>query len=387
MPSDSIGNADVAVIGAGAIGLNVACELRRLGIETVVFEANAAPGLGSTARAMGGVRAQFTTELNVLFSAFSISAYERLAADHPDILTFHQVGYLLLAEENDTVLALQSAIDLQRSLGIDTEVLTTDDILVKAPYIRVDGVKAASFHSRDGFLDPHAATTALVSEVRTLEGRIRSGVRVTGLAAQGSSGIQVRTTAGELAAGWVVNAAGPAAASIAAMVGSDLPVFPVRRNLAFIDGPRQPLMPMTVDLDTGVVVRREVGGGYVVAYADPDDPSSTDTTLDPTFLPKLAERIGNRFPFLENRPVNSRQCWAGLYPETVDHNAVIGVFPDCPRLIHSAGFGGHGLMHGPAAGRAVAEIVATGECTTFDLRLFRPTRFAEGDLIVETAVF
>src|SRR5438034_8099198 len=98
MPSDSIGNADVAVIGAGAIGLNVACELRRLGIDTVILEANAAPGLGSTARAMGGVRAQFTTELNVLFSAFSISAYERLAADHPDILTFHQVGYLLLAE-------------------------------------------------------------------------------------------------------------------------------------------------------------------------------------------------------------------------------------------------------------------------------------------------
>jgi sarcosine oxidase, subunit beta len=143
---------------------------------------------------------------------------------------------------------------------------------------------------------------------------------------------------------------------------------------------------MCVDLDTGVLIRREASGGFVVAWSDPRDPSSWDTTLDPRFLEQLASRVGNRFPLLEELPLDPRQCWAGLYPETPDHHAVIGPDPRVPALVHCAGFGGHGVMHAPAAGRAVAELVTTGACDTFDLHPLRPARFAEGDLIVETAV-
>jgi sarcosine oxidase subunit beta len=387
MSSHQLGNADVVVIGAGAIGLSVACELRRLGAEIIVLEAMAAPGLGSTGRAMGGVRAQFSTIPNIAFSVFSISAFERLASAHSDILTFHQVGYLLLAGNPDTARYLRSSAELQRSQGVETELLSAEEVSAIAPNLRSDGIEVASFHSRDGFLDPYAVTTALHREIRALGGKVVARTQVTGLVPQGASGLRVKTPSGDLATTWVVNAAGPDAAEVAALIGSDLPVIPVRRNLAFIDGPRQSLMPMSVDLDTGVVVRREVGGGYVAAYADPSDPPSKDMTLDPTFLPKLATRIGNRFPFLVDVPVNSRQCWAGLYPETADHHAVIGVFPDIPKVVHCAGFGGHSLMHSPAAGRAVAELIIRGSCTTFDLHMLRPTRFAENDLILETAVF
>jgi sarcosine oxidase subunit beta len=387
MPNEMPAKADVVVIGGGVIGLSTARELGLLGVKAVVLEANGSPGLGSTSRAMGGVRAQFSTKPNIEFSIYSIAAYEQLAAKHSDVLDFHQVGYLLLAGGSDTAPPLRASIELQRSLGVPTEILTTDVVSARVSGIRIDGIEVASYHARDGFLDPHSVTTALIREIRDLGGKIYSKVQVKELVTQGASGIQVRTTAGDLTAGWVVNAAGPDAANVAAMTAFDLPVHPVRRNLAFIDGPPAPLMPMSVDLDTGVVVRNEVSGGYVVAYADPADPPSRDITLDPTFLPKLAARIGNRFPFLEDRPINSRQCWAGLYPETTDHHAIIGVFPDCPQVIHSAGFGGHGLMHGPAAGRAVAELVTEGTCATFDLAMLRPTRFADGDMIVETAVF
>jgi sarcosine oxidase subunit beta len=165
-------------------------------------------------------------------------------------------------------------------------------------------------------------------------------------------------------------------------------VEPVRRNLAYVREPGGPgqLIPMCVDLDTGVLMRREASGGFVVAWSDPDDPPSWDTTVDPRFLEQLASRVGNRFPLLEDLPLDPRQCWAGLYPETPDHHAVIGPDPLLPALVHCAGFGGHGVMHAPAAGRAVAELVTTGTCQTFDLHPLRPSRFAEGDLIVETAV-
>jgi sarcosine oxidase subunit beta len=186
----------------------------------------------------------------------------------------------------------------------------------------------------------------------------------------------------------VVNAAGPAAGRVAALCGIDLPVAPVRRNLAYAREPGGPgeLIPMCVDLDTGVLIRREVSGGFVIAWSDPDDPPSWDTGVDPRFLEQLASRVGNRFPLLEDLPLDPRQCWAGLYPETPDHHAVVGPAPELPALLHCAGFGGHGVMHAPAAGRAVAELVTLGSCRTFDLRPLRPARFAEGDLIMETAV-
>jgi sarcosine oxidase subunit beta len=216
---------------------------------------------------------------------------------------------------------------------------------------------------------------------------IRTGTEVVGLRRDADS-ITATTSAGDLEAGWVVDAAGPHAGRVAGMLGVDIPVEPVRRNLAFARIADEPpgLIPMCVDVDTGVLVRREVGGGYLIAYSDPEDPPGWDTSLDPRFLEDLGRLIGNRFPTLREVPIDPRQCWAGLYPETPDHHAVLGPAPGAERLILCAGFGGHGLMHAPAAGRAVAELVTRGSSSTFDLHPLRPSRFREGDLMVESAV-
>jgi sarcosine oxidase subunit beta len=143
---------------------------------------------------------------------------------------------------------------------------------------------------------------------------------------------------------------------------------------------------MCVDVDTGVLLRREAAGGWVVAYSNPEDPPSRELTVDPAFFEDLAERVPNRFPFLADLPIDPSHCWAGLYPETPDHHAIVGQAPEVPGFFHCVGFGGHGVMHAPAAGRAIAELISRGRCETFDLHPLRPSRFDEGDLIVETAV-
>ena len=143
---------------------------------------------------------------------------------------------------------------------------------------------------------------------------------------------------------------------------------------------------MCVDVESGILVRQEIGGGYVIAYSNPNDEPGWDTSVDPRFLGELAELIGGRFPSLENARIDPRQCWAGLYPETEDHHAIVGESPGINGFVQCVGFGGHGIMHAPAAGRAVAEIVTQGACTTFDLHPLRPTRFDEGDLTVELAI-
>jgi len=378
---------DVAVIGGGVIGLSVARELRLAGVDrVVVLEREASVGQGSSSRANGGVRAQFTTRANIEFSAFSIAELERL--DAGGLLGFHQTGYLLLCGTEAAERGLAAAFALQRSMGLAVRWLSPAEALELVPFLRPDGLRAATFHARDGFLDPHGVVAALRAETERLAARILTGTEVTGIEPAPGGALDLRAGDRTLRAAVVVNAAGPAAGRVAALCGIDLPVAPVRRNLAYVREPGGPgeLIPMCVDLDTGVLVRREAGGGFVVAWSDPQDRPSWDTGVDPRFLEQLAVRVGNRFPLLEELPLDQRQVWAGLYPETPDHHAIIGPDPGLPALVHCAGFGGHGVMHAPAAGRAVAELVATGSCRTFDLHPLRPSRFAEGDLVVETAV-
>ncbi|HEX6844896.1 MAG TPA: FAD-dependent oxidoreductase [Actinomycetota bacterium] len=377
---------DVAVIGAGVIGLACARELGGAGVGVTVLETLDAPGRASSSRANGGVRAQFATAPNIAFSRFSIAAYETLETA-TGLLAFHQTGYLLLAGDAASERALRAGIELQRSHGVPTEWLEPDDALARAPFLRPDGLRGAAFHPRDGFLDPAGVVQALLAGAREVGVEVRTNATLA-RADRDADRWRLTLDGGEtLAADIVVNAAGADARPVAALFGADVPVAPVRRNLAlFLDAPG-PLTPMVVDLDTGVLVRREVAGGWVVAYSDPADPPGRDTTLDPRFLEDLAARVGNRFPFLEDLPVDPARCWAGLYPETPDHHAIVGPAPEVAGLLHAIGFGGHGVMHAPAAGRAIAELATTGSSATFDLHPLRPERFAEGDLVVEPNVF
>jgi sarcosine oxidase subunit beta len=382
--------AEAVVVGGGVIGLAVSRELRRAGVDrVVVVEREPAVGQGSSSRANGGVRAQFSTRVNVEFSRFSITDLERLNREHDGLPAFHQAGYLLFTGDSQIAGQLREAMVLQRSLGVETRWMEPPEILEMASFLRPDGLRGGTFHERDGFCDPHGVVQAVLAEARALGVQIRTGAQVVAMEPSRGNGFRVRLGNGdELRANWVVNAAGADASGVAAMLGADIPVQPVRRNLAYVSEPEAgPVIPMCVDLDTGVLVRREVSGGFVVAYSDPSDPPSRETAVDAKFVEALAERVGNRFPFLESMPIDPRNCWAGLYPETPDHHAIVGEIPEVPGFVQCVGFGGHGIMHSPAAGRAVAELVTHGSCTSFDLHALRPTRFAEGGLVIETAVF
>jgi len=374
---------DVAVIGAGVIGLSCARELAAAGVNVTVLEAAEAAGRGASALANGGIRAQFTTEVNIAFSRFSIGELETLERTVGG-LGFHQTGYLLLAGADASERTLRDAIELQRRLGVETRWLEPAEIASMVPFVRAEGIRGGAFHARDGFLDPAGLVAALLAEARTRGATIVTRAPVSAV----EPGFVLRHAKGDLRAGAIVNAAGTGAGAVARLLGSDVPVEPVRRNLAHVmdPSPAGGLTPMTVDVDTGVLVRREPAGGWVLAYSDPGDPPGWDTSVDPAFLPALAVRLPNRFPSILDLPMDPSQCWAGLYPETPDHHAIIGGDPTVPGLFHCVGFGGHGLMHAPAAGRAIAELVTRGHSETFDLRPLRPSRFVEGDLVAESAV-
>jgi len=376
----------VVVVGAGAIGLAVALQLGREGVDgVVVVDRNASPGMGSTSRANGGVRAQFTTRVNIAFSQFTIEKLRELQELAGAQVGFRAVGYLFLTGTDAGAIALRRNWELQRSLGVDVQWLSAADVLEKAPFVNVDGLSAATFCADDGVIDPHGVVSALWAECRRLDTSFQLDTEVLGLAR--GRRVRVRTSAGDIETDFVVNATGPFAREVAAMADIDLPVVSRRRNLACTEAVAgiPEAIPMCVDNDTGVLIRRE-GAGFLIGFSDPADPPSMDTTFDPAFLDAVAARIGNRFPFLEDVPISSRKCWAGLYPETPDHHAIIDAVTDAPWFIQCVGFGGHGIMHSLAAGQAVAELITAGRCATFDLHPLRLSRFAEPGAVVETAV-
>ncbi len=378
---------DVAIVGGGVVGLAAGYELKRAGVDrVVVLEREPAVGQGQSARANGGFRAQFTTPTNIRFSQYSIPEMERLDRA-TGLLGMVRAGYLFVTGTPEGERSLRAAMELQRSLGVETRWLTGLDVAAAVPLLRVDGLLGGTFHASDGFFDPNGMVQAYAHEARRLGVAVRPHADVVAIRRAPNGDFEVDLGTASVDARWVVNAAGADAAKVALMVDAVVPVTGVRRHTAYFHDPSgaRDLIPMCVDADTGVICRRDQAGGFLVAYADPTDASS-ETQVDPRFFEVLAERIGNRFPFLETCPLDVDQCWAGLYPETPDHHPIIGEERDVPRFVEAVGFGGHGLMHAPAGGRAVAAIVTGEPCDAFDIDPARPSRFEEGDLIVEGAV-
>jgi sarcosine oxidase subunit beta len=380
--------AGVVVVGAGAIGLAVALQLRRFGVaDVLVVDRNSSPGMGSTGRANGGVRAQFATPVNIVFSQYTISGLIDLDRLTNGRVGYRAVGYLVMAGTDLTTDTLRRAYETQRSFDVPVQWLSPTQTVELAPFVRPEGLRAATFCASDGIIDPHGVVSALRGEGARLGVTYLFDVDVVGLEHNTNACALVRCTGMDIEAEYVVNAAGAYAPHLAAMAGVELPVVPYRRNLACTE-PVSDLpasIPMCVDTDTGVLIRRE-GGGVLIGYSDPASPPSWDTAFEPEFLDALATRVGNRFPFLDQATMNPRKCWAGLYPETPDHNAIIDAPAEAPWFIQCAGFGGHGIMHCLAAGQAVAELIRDQRCNTFDLWPLRLDRFREPALTVESAI-
>lgn len=378
---------EVAIIGAGVVGASVAFQLARLGQRgVVVLEREALPGSGSTSRANGGIRAQFTTAINVRMSLASMGILDALADEIGEPPIYRKAGYLFLTGDEGRLEAMRGAAAFQRSLGGDVEVMDGDGVRRMAPYA-ADPIAGGTFGGRDGFIDPGALVNFLLGEAIRggVQARFRSAVE--GIEREAGGGFRIVASDGELVARVLVNAAGAWAAPLAAMLGVELPVVPVRRHIV-VTGPcpgLPALIPMTIDADSGVLVRRE-GARVVIAYSNPDEPPGYDASFAPDFVERIADAVERRFPVVAAAGVDLQRSWAGLYEVSPDHHAILGEAPGASGFFLANGFSGHGVMHAPAAGRCVAELITRGRCDTVDIAPLSLDRFARGEAIHETMV-
>ncbi|MEW6050150.1 MAG: FAD-binding oxidoreductase [Candidatus Zixiibacteriota bacterium] len=377
--------ADAVIVGGGIIGVAVAFYLARQKFgQIVILEKEPFLGAGSTSKAAGGIRAQFSNKVNIEMSMLSEERFARFKDETGYDALYDQVGYLFLLTEDSDVKEYSAHCALQRSLGLKAELLKPHDIPQYAPHVRLDDVKLATFCHDDGLGDPNEFLSGYEHACRDMGVEICLESAVTGMSVNGSKVTTVKTSKGEISCPLVINAAGAWAGEIAKMAGAELAVLPYRRQIVttgeldFV----KPYFPMVVDVRSGLYCHKE-SKGMLLGWADKAVKPSFDISLDPDYTDSILERALDRIPQLETAEIANK--WAGLYETTPDHRAIIGWEPTVTGMLHVAGFSGHGFMHAPAAGIVTAEM-ATGKETTIDISTLSPERFAKGVIVEETNV-
>jgi FAD-dependent oxidoreductase domain-containing protein 1 len=387
----------VAIVGGGAVGSSIAYFLAshaRFRGDVVVIERDPTYRYASSALSASAIRQQFSTPVNIAISQFGIEFLraigQRLAVgdDRPDV-GLSEPGYLFLATPAG-VPVLEQNHAVQRAHGVDVALLTPAGVAARFPWMNTQGLAAASLGlSGEGWFDGYALLQAYRRKAIAL------GVTYLTQAAVGFARAGRRVTAVTLADGaqvaceWAVNAAGPWAARVAAMLDIDLPVR-ARRRSVFLFACRTTLPGCPLVIDPSGVWFRADGPNFLTGVPPrPGEPDPDEAPLDEVdealFSGRIWPLLAARVPAFE--AVKVLKSWAGYYElNIVDHNGIVGPYPAIDNVLFANGFSGHGLQQSPAVGRGIAEWIVDGGYRTLDLSPLAPERLVQGRRLVELNV-
>lgn len=366
--------ARVVIIGGGVMGVSTAFHLAEAGVQDVVLVERDALGEGSTSKAAGGVRAQFSDRLNIELGMRSLEAFRRFRERPGQEIDLHQVGYLFLLEKPEHVAAFEASVELQNSMGVPSRMISPEEAQRLSPLIDPSHLSGAAFSPTDGHCTPESVVLGYATAARRLGARIMTGCRATGIETRGDRITAVVTEAGRIETDTVICATGAWSREVGSWVGVDLPVTPLRRQILFTEPipDLPPNLPMTLHFETSFYFHGE-GAGLLIGMSDPEEQPGFDTRQDDAWLPRLSAAIERCAPRLLD--VGLTSGWAGLYEMTPDHNALIGEAPSVSRFLYATGFSGHGFLMGPAIGEVMRDLVL-GATPYVDISPLDARRFA-----------
>jgi sarcosine oxidase subunit beta len=368
--------ADVVIVGGGVMGTSIAFHLAEAGVERVVLVERDQLGSGSTCKSAGGVRANFSDALNISLGARSLELFERFGERPGQEIDLQRVGYLFLLSRPSDVEAFEQSTSLQNDLGLPTRMISPAEAHRLSPLISTDGLLAACFSPDAGHCTPESVVLGYAAAARRHGAVLRTGCEVLGIDADGNDIRAVRTSQGSIATSTVICAAGAWSARIGEMVGVDLPVIPLRRQVLVTEPIRglPEALPMTIDFTTTFYFHGE-GRGLLLGMSDPDEQPGFDLSRTDAWLPRLTEAMNTRAPGILDAGVASG--WAGLYEVTPDDNALIGEADGISRFLYATGFSGHGFLQGPAVGEVIRDLyldrIPFADVSGLDIRRFGET--------------
>lgn len=369
-------SSDVVVVGGGVMGASAAFHLAEAGVSVVLVERGELSG-GSTSKAAGGVRANFSDELNIMLGKRSLDLFADFPQRPGQEIDLHRSGYLFVLTRPEDVELFTASVALQNSLGVESRMVDVDEACRLSPLLNPEGVLAAAWSPNDGHCTPESVVLGYATGARRLGAAVRTGVAVTGISSMGGEITSVQTTDGDVSTGCVIDCAGAWSPEIAAYVGVDLPVTPYKRELLITEPLAAPFdTAFTIDYATSLYWHRE-GPGILTGFSRKDTEPGFETGRDADFPERLAELAEHRAPGLLDLGV--RSGWAGLYEVTPDHNALLGESHQVARFLYATGFSGHGFLQGPAVGEILRDLYL-GREPFIDVSPLDVERFASGQL-------
>jgi sarcosine oxidase subunit beta len=381
--------AQVVIIGGGVMGASTAYHLARRGCtDVVLLEKQPFFGLGATGKCAGGIRYQFSTEINIRLSQLSLPMLDRFEAEMGQAIDLRRCGYLFLLTNEADVASFEQNVALQHRLGVPTQWLSGAEVRRMVPQLAADDVLAGTFHPLDGLADPNGVVAGYVAGARRLGATANADFRAVTdtevLAIEVSEGkvTAVQTNNGRIACETLVNAAGPWAARVSQMAGVPLPIQPIRRQMLTTTPLPEipPDFPFVIDFGQSLYFHRE-GQGLLTGMSNNAQAPGFDESVDEAWELVHMEAAIARLPLLERAGRASH--WAGLYEVTPDAHPIISQVPQVAGYVVVAGFSGHGFMHGPIAGLLTAEIILDGAATTLDIGMLAYGRFQSSQLLQE----
>jgi len=377
---------DVVVIGGGIMGTSSAFRLAERGLKVTLVEKTFLAG-GSTGRSSAIVRQHYSNELTARMALYSLRLFQNFSEVVGGECGFRPIGFVVLASAKDRE-GLEANVAMQRGVGINTRLLSTEELREVAPGMAEADAVAAAYEPEGGYADPSLTVNSFGAAARQYGAVILQETEVTGVKMAGGRVQGVVTTRGEIAAGAVVNTAGPWGARVARLAGVEAPIQPCRVQVSFFTPPPddKPAPHVFVDFPNVTYFRPETGGMTLVGSVDASeannhaDPDHYNERVDFEFVADTGARLARRFPCMERGA--SRGGYAAIYDITPDWHPVIDEVPPGSGFFVAAGHSGHGFKLGPAVGVMVAGLVTGQKTEGLDPSLFRFSRYAEGKPVV-----
>jgi len=374
--------ADIVIIGGGVMGPSTAYHLAQRGQKNIVLlEKDEFFGQEATGRCAGGVRYQFSTEINIRLSLISLPMLDRFKDEIGQEINFRKCGYLFILTKPEDVQIFHHSVELQQSLGVHTEWVSGDEVRRRFPLMHLEDVLGGTYNAEDGLVDPNSVVMGYINAAQRLGVKALNKVEVTGIQVIGGKCAAVVTNQGVISTPIVVNAAGPWAGSVGQMAGVKVPIDPVRRQIMTTTPlPEIPAdFPFVLDFAQSLYFHRE-GEGLLTGMSNPDEKPGFDQNIDTEFEMINLEAAIARMPLLEKAGLLNH--WAGLYEVTPDAHPIFGKTP-VEGFYVVAGFSGHGFMHGPISGKLMAELILDGRFKSLDVSSLDLARYDEGRQIRE----
>jgi sarcosine oxidase subunit beta len=350
--------AEIVIVGGGVMGLAIAYYLATSGLEDVVVIERGYLAEGASGRNGGGVRQQWSTEINIRLMQDSVELCRRFAVDVGVNVWFRQGGYLFLARSAKEVARLEKNIAIQNRCGVATRMLDPQGAKDIVPEIDLNGIVGAAYNPTDGILFPWPFLWGYARQAAAHGVRIFTQTPVIGLARRAQGGYDVTTPRGTVQARRVINACGAWSPKLAKMIGVEIPTFPIRHEICSSEPLKPFLKPMVSELASGLYCSQSMRGEIVGGVTLPGHASTYAKGSTLEFLTTYARRLVRLMPILGD--IKILRQWAGPYDQSPDGNPILAAAPDHPDFFLACGFVGHGFMMAPIVGKLYGEWLTGG---------------------------